>query len=76
MDSFFGVSFQRNVLGLSNVLKTVNFIKFIKTILEGTYEVVLGTYNLAAPTRTVILLRAVVFKATFDIWIVITFAIS
>ena len=46
---------------LSNILKTTNATKFIKTILESTYKVVLGTYNLAAPTRPVFLLRAVEF---------------
>ena len=38
---------------LSNILKTTNATKFIKTILESTYKVVLDTYNLAAPTRLV-----------------------
>ena len=46
---------------LSNILKTTNATKFIKTILESTYKVVLGTYNLAAPVRPVFLLRAVEF---------------
>ena len=46
---------------LSNILKTTNATKFIKNILESTYKVVLGTYNLAAPTRPVVLLRAVEF---------------
>ena len=46
---------------LSNILKTTNTTKFIKTILESTYKVVLDTYNLAAPTRPVFLLRAVEF---------------
>ena len=49
------------------MLKTTNAIKFIKTIQESTYKVVLGTYNLAAPTRHVFLLRAVVFEATSGI---------
>ena len=44
---------------LSNIFKTTNATKFIKTILERTYKVVLGKYNLAAPTRPVFLLRAV-----------------
>ena len=35
---------------LYNILKTTNATKFIKTILKSTYEVVLATYNLAAPT--------------------------
>ena len=61
---------------LSNILKTKNATKFIKTILESTYKVVLGTYNLAAPTQPAFLLKTVEFKATFDIEIVITFAIS
>ena len=52
---------------LSNILKTTNATKFIKTILESTYKVVLGTYNLAAPTRPVFLLRAVEFSALYDI---------
>ena len=43
---------------LSNISKTT---MFIKTILESTYKVVLGTYNLAAPTRPAFLLRAVKF---------------
>ena len=46
---------------LSNILKTTNATKFIKTILESTYKVVLGTYNLAVQTRPVFLLRAVEF---------------
>ena len=46
---------------LSNILKTTNAAKFIKTILETTYEVVLGTYKFAAPTRLVYLLRAFEF---------------
>ena len=49
------------------ILKTTNPAKFIKTILESTCKVALGTYNLAAPTRPVFLLRAVEFQATFDI---------
>ena len=61
---------------LSNILKTTNATKFIKTILENTNKVVLGTYNLLAPTQPVSLLRAVEFEVTFDIEIVITFAIS
>ena len=61
---------------LSNILKTKNATKFIKTILESTYKVVLGTYNLAAPTQPAFLLKTVEFKATFDIEIVITFGIS
>ena len=52
---------------LSNILKITKATKFIKTILESTYKVVLGTYNLVAPTRPVSLLRAVEFQATFDI---------
>ena len=46
---------------LYNILKTANATKFIKTILESTYKVVLDTYNLAAPTQSVFLLRAVEF---------------
>ena len=46
---------------LSNILKTTNAAKFIKTILESTYKVVLGTYNWAVPTWPVFLLRAVEF---------------
>ena len=46
---------------LSNILKTKNAIKFIKTILESTYKPVLGTYKLGAPTRPVLLLREVEF---------------
>ena len=44
---------------LSNILETTNVTMFIKTILESTYKVVLGKYNLAAPTQPVFLLRAV-----------------
>ena len=46
---------------LSNILKTTNATKFIKTILQSTYKVVLGTNNLAAPMWLVFLLRAVEF---------------
>ena len=46
---------------LCNILETTNATKFIKTILESTYKVVLGTDNLAVPTRPVFLLRAVEF---------------
>ena len=46
---------------LSNILKATNATKFIKTILESTCKVVLGTYNLAASTRPIFLLRAVEF---------------
>ena len=46
---------------LSNILKTTNATKFIKTILESTYKAVLGTYKLGAPTRLVFLLREVEF---------------
>ena len=46
---------------LNNILKTTNATKFIKTIIESTYKVVLGTYNLAAPMRSVFLLRVVEF---------------
>ena len=46
---------------LSNILKTTNATKFIKTILESTYKAVLGTYNLAVPMRPVFALRAVEF---------------
>ena len=46
---------------LSNILKTTNATKFIKTILERTYKVVLGTYNLAAPTWPAFLLGGVEF---------------
>ena len=52
---------------LSNILKTTNATKFIKTVLERTYKVALGTYNLVVPTRPVFLLRAAGFQATFDI---------
>ena len=41
---------------LNNILKTTGVTKFIKTILKSIYKVVLGTYNLAAPTRSVFLL--------------------
>ena len=60
---------------LSNILKTTNATKFIKTIPDSTFKVVLGTHNLAASTRSVFLLRAVEFQATFDNWIGVTFAI-
>ena len=43
------------------ILKTTNDTKLINTILESTYKVVLGTYNLVAPVRPVFLLRAVEF---------------
>ena len=43
---------------LRNILKTTNATKFIKSVLESSYKVLLGTYNLAAPTRLVLLLRA------------------
>ena len=46
---------------LSNILKTTNIKKFIKTNLKRTCKVVLGTYNLVAQTRPVCLLRAVEF---------------
>ena len=46
---------------LSNILKTTNAKDFIETILERKYKVVLGTYNLAAPTRPIFLLGAVEF---------------
>ena len=52
---------------LNNILKTTDATKFSKTILESTYKVVLDTYNLAAPTRSVFLLRVIEFWATFDI---------
>ena len=34
---------------LSNILKTTNATKFIKTILESSYKVLLGTYNFVGP---------------------------
>ena len=46
---------------LSNILKTTNATKFVKTILESTYKVVSDADNLAAPTRPVFLLRDVQF---------------
>ena len=46
---------------LSNILKTTNTTKFIKTILESTYKVVLGTYKLATQTRIIFLFRDVEF---------------
>ena len=46
---------------LNNILKTTNATNFIKTIIENSYKVLLGTYNLAAPTWPVFLLRAVEF---------------
>ena len=46
---------------LSNILKNTNATKFIKTIPESTYKVVLDTYNLVALTQRVSLLRAVEF---------------
>ena len=51
---------------LSNILKTTKATKSFKIIQESTYKV-LGTYNLAAPTWPVVLLRVVEFQATFDI---------
>ena len=52
---------------LCNILKTTNATKFIKTILESSYKVLLGTYDLVAPMRPVFLLRVDEFYATFDI---------
>ena len=52
---------------LSNILKTANATKCRKTILESTYQVVLGAYNLAAPARPIFLLRTVEYWTTFDI---------
>ena len=46
---------------LSNILKTTNATKFVKTILESTFKVVSDTYNLAAATRPAFLLKAVEF---------------
>ena len=46
---------------LSNILKTPNATKFIKTILESTYKIVIDTYNLADPIWPMFLLRAVEF---------------
>ena len=46
---------------LNNILKNTYGTKFIKTIPESTYKVVLDTYNLMAPTQPVSLLRAVEF---------------
>ena len=46
---------------LSNILKTTNITKFIKTILKKTYKVVLGAYNLAPQMLSGCLLRAVEF---------------
>ena len=43
------------------ILKTTNAAKFIKTILESTYKIVLGTYNLVAPMLSVFSLRAIEF---------------
>ena len=34
---------------LNNIVKTTNAIKFIKTILESSYKVLLGTYNFVGP---------------------------
>ena len=42
---------------LSSILKTTNATKFIKTILERTYKVVLGTYNCASPMRPRLFVR-------------------
>ena len=46
---------------LSNILKTTKATKFIKTILESTYKLVLDTSNWVAPMRLVSLLRAIEF---------------
>ena len=46
---------------LSNILKTTNATISIKTILESTYKVVLGTSKLGAPTWPIFLLREVEF---------------
>ena len=60
---------------LRNILKSTNATKLIKTILKRSHKVLLDTCNLAALTWPVFLLRAVEFKSTFDIYIIITFAI-
>ena len=52
---------------LYNILKTTNATKFAKTILESTYKLVLGAYNLVAPMCPIFLLKAIEFYATFDI---------
>ena len=46
---------------ICNILKTTKARKFIQTIKESTYKVVLGTYNLVALTRSVFLSKAVEF---------------
>ena len=46
---------------LSNVLKTTNATNLVKTILESTYKVTLGTFKLPVPTQPAFLLRGVEF---------------
>ena len=46
---------------LYNIFKTTNATKFIKNILESTYEVVLGIHNSAAPARSIYLLKVIEF---------------
>ena len=45
----------------SNILKTTNATKFIKTIPESTYKAVLDTCMLGTPTQPVFLLKEVEF---------------
>ena len=52
---------------LSSILKTTNITRFIKIILKRAYKVVLGTYNLAAQTPPLCLLREAEFLGNFDI---------
>ena len=69
LDSFWNFAYVSSYLHLKSfvwkrdyvILKTTNATEFIKTILESSYKVLLGTYILAAPTRPVLLLRAVEF---------------
>ena len=42
---------------LRNILRTTNVIKFIKTILESSFKVLLGTYILVASTRPVVFFK-------------------
>ena len=71
-------AFKRFCMGarLSNILKTTNATNLVKTVLESTYKVALGTFKLLVPTRPAFLLREVEFQATFDIQIVLIFVIS
>ena len=44
---------------LSNILKTTNTTKFIKTILESTYKVVLGKYDVCMYVFFILIWRVI-----------------